>query len=315
LNHRPPMERGRNWIGPEREEQIEDYCYDFWQEMLYDPMTRDRLQDRVYIFQQNHLIFYRPDDHRLLNLQASQAAVYYREIKPPNIEHYRLILGDGVRQHCRVRHGTAHGFVNESLTVLKRACDVRGNYVATQGSLLYPIVPQSWREHPKSEWPFLGPHSEWVRTPDYEGMRVANLIKGYKYCFCIKCTLARVSDVNSNVGVFPQHDQWQMRMFSAFEEHFRTKGQVDGVYMEARALYRLLDMNLDKMLKMPMRSTVCCLFDVLSAFQICVNFDKRIWEAYPQVRNLPIGAIFHVFLTMPLWDMKFYSPSYRCTEF
>jgi hypothetical protein len=106
-----------------------------------------------------------------------------------------------------------------------------------------------------------------------------------------------------------------MHFFRLFHENFTTVGQLDGVILEARIRYREVQYSLHWMQKLPLRSTVNCKFDVLLAFQICLNFDKRLWDMYPHAKNLSVEAILHVFLTFPLWPLEHYSPSYRSTSF
>jgi hypothetical protein len=308
-------ERTPNWIGP-RTEFVEAHVFDPTQMRLYSAPARERMERAVVPFQMSEVIVYRPEVFRLTLLRHQQAAQTFMVVDPPDIIVFQMNLEEyDDEKTCPFKHNSLTGFVNRRLTTQIRACDVREAFSAGADEDNVRVVPVIWANHPNSEWPFDGAHTVMTTVPDYEGMLQANRMLGYAHCFCIRCGLAKIHNVTDNIGVFPVHGQWKMRMFQMFRDNFTTEGQLDGVYMEARAHYRRHDMSLDRMLLNPRRSTVNCKFDVFLAFQVCLNFDKRLWNKYPYARNFSYEAILHTFLTFELWDMRYYSPSYRSTKF
>ena len=90
-----------------------------------------------------------------------------------------------------------------------------------------------------------------------------------------------------------------MRYFR--ENVFNTVAKIDGVYTEARLLYNGdHDQCMDRMVQRSVSSTVYMHLSSFAALQIVVNFDQRLWDQFPWLRNLPAREAYHYILAGPL---------------
>jgi hypothetical protein len=108
---------------------------------------------------------------------------------------------------------------------------------------------------------------------DYEMLSAVLEADRISVCFCFKCSICRLySDEHEESRLNPHHNHF-LEYTNAAIASFATRGQVDGVYAEARALYNEKGQNMIRMEEERERSTVDCSFDVWTAFQLCINFD------------------------------------------
>jgi hypothetical protein len=177
------------------------------------------------------------------------------------------------------------------------------------------IVPWNWANNPLSNWPRPGAHTELTSVVDYDKLRYIKLFQHLNVCFCFVCSICRIYDPAQEPLVHPLKTDFLDHFFLAIHA-FTTKGKADGAYAEARALYRKKGYDISLMKTQPERSTVDCRFDVWTAFQLVVNYDAKLWHAYPWIFQLAPDAGYHCLLTMPLGRRIFhYSPDFASTAF
>ena len=149
---------------------------------------------------------------------------------------------------------------------------------------------------------------------DYERLMDIRTYNRLTVCFCFKCSICRMyADPHAETRLNPHHNQFLDYAIAATGA-FPTRGQVDGVYAEARALYNEKGQDMERMEWERERCTVDCTFDVWTAFQLCINFDGVLWLQYPHIFQLSPENGLHMFLTMD-WprQLRLWRPELKST--